>query len=487
MKVLVSTAIGLCFAVASPAVAQSQASRFQTFLDQCHSAHVCNGVYLVARGDQVLFSGAVGDAGGEARSPLTIDTAFDIGSISKQFTAMAVLRLVSEHRISLDDRVSTYLAEFPYPDVTVAQLLSHTSGIPDILNEYGARLRSSGGLTLTGADIVQVLAEARHPAVAAPGDAYQYNNTGYLVLADLVEKTSGKPFEVYLDQTFFQPLHMRNTWLRQPHERREAMPRAEGFRPRADGSRQPFDQIPGLYLRGAGGLYSTVGDLMIWETALNGGRVVPAEFLAAATAPAPLNDGSHAPYGFGLSLKPGSDGARRISHGGHWRAFKSDLSYFPQDRITIIQLTNNAEDESVDANVTSLRALAQGRDAPPTRALIVYDLQARLDESPAVIRQWFEMALHERPERYEFRESELNALGYALLNRQEAEKAELVFELGTLAFPTSSNMFDSLADAREAQGDLQGTLAAAQAAWKNDPNSQALETRVLMLLRRLSH
>ena len=136
--------------------------------------------------------------------------------------------------------------------------------------------------------------------------------------------------------------------------------RVEAYQPRPNDERRPYDQIPGVYIRRGGGLYSTVGDLLAWQNALDR-HLLPAELWHRATTPVHLSDGSTAPYGFGFNLKPDIEGAARISHAGHWRGFKADLSSYPASCIVVIQLTNNGEDDSVDANTAVLRQLAEDR------------------------------------------------------------------------------------------------------------------------------
>ncbi len=456
---------------------------YQAYLTQCHAAHVCNGTYLVAQSGEVVFAGAVGDAGDPDRTPLSVDSAFDVGSISKQITAAAVLKLAAEGRLSVDDRVSNYLPQFPYAEVTIAQLLSHTSGIPDVLGDYAAPALSPGGsqeAVVDGSDIVLFLAERAQLPVAPPGARYAYNNTAYLVLATLVEGVSGQSFADYLQESFFTPLGMAHTRLRTPANQRDIANRAWGFRPRPAG-RQAQDQIPRVYLRGAGGIYTTAGDLLLWQNALNRGLVRP-DLWARATAPAILTDGTKVPYGFGLSLKPDADGRARISHGGHWRAFKSDLSYFPDGDLVVIQLTNNAEDDSVDENVAALRRIAEGGTPAPVLRRIEWDLADRLEtQNKEQVRAWFQAELDRSPRRYAFTETEFNALGYSYLNTQDARRAAIVFDLSTLAFPESANSWDSLADAYEALGDIPAALEAVRMALQLEPSSAAYRDRLAKL------
>ncbi|ASJ91969.1 serine hydrolase domain-containing protein [Porphyrobacter sp. CACIAM 03H1] len=477
-------------ATAGASAAPDHAKRGEAYLEylsDCHKAHVCNGVYLVARNGEAVFEGAVGDSGDEQATALKVTDRFDIGSISKQFTAVAVLKLVAEGRLSLSDKVTTHFPTFPYDGVTIQDILSHTSGIPEVLPYYSSQLRRTpDGAPITGSDVISVLAQGNLPAESSRGTRYSYSNTGYIVLAALVEHVADQPFDVYLEQSFFKRLGMKSTFLRTPDNADFSTSRAWGFQPAPDGSRRVVDQLPRLFLRGAGGIYSTASDLLKWQNALNDGRVIPRRLYKLATTPARLLNGEEVPYGLGFSLKPDAVGMRRISHAGHWRAFKSDLSYFPDSRVTVIQLTNNSEDDSVDTNVSALAKIALGREVSPIMAPIGWDLVEKLDsEDIALVKSWFEQEMSAIPRRYSIEESDLNSIGYAYLNQRSTDKAETVFSLTALAFPRSANALDSLADAQEARGDIHAAHASIVAALAIEPNSEGLKKRAAVLRSRL--
>lgn len=466
---------------------QEPSGSFFGYLNNCHKAHVCNGVYLVARNGKPVFEGAFGDAGDEQKTALKTTDRFDIGSISKQFTAMAVLKLVADGQLTLDDKLATHFPTFPYPDITIQQILSHTSGIPDVMPHYSSQLRGNPqGAPITGADIISVLAKTSLPAEFSPGARYSYSNTGYIALAALVEHVARQPFDTYLAKSFFRPLGMKNTFLRTPDNADFVAGRALGFRPAPIGDRRLVDQVPRFFARGGGGIYSTASDLLKWQNALNTGRVVPRRLYKLATTPAPLLDGKVAPYGLGFSLKPDVAGVRRVSHAGHWRAFKSDLSYYPESGITVIQLTNNSEDDSVDTNASALAMIATGTTPSPILGPIGWDLVERLNSGDAEqVQIWFKTEYAANPQRYKIQEVDLNSIGYTYLNQKIADKAETVFTLATLAFPRSANALDSLADAQEARGDIRSAYASIVAALVIEPSSDSLRKRAALLQSRL--
>ncbi|RIA44406.1 CubicO group peptidase (beta-lactamase class C family) [Hephaestia caeni] len=445
---------------------------FRTYLDHCHAAHVCNGAYLAARGGKTIFVGAVGDAGDAARTPLTADSAFDIGSVSKEFTAATVLRLVDDHRLALDDAVASHLPGFPYPDITVRQLLSHSSGIPEVLDHYGMQLDAGRpSEPITTRDAVAVLAEEHKPLRFTPGTRFEYSNTGYIVLSLLVEQMTGQPFAAYLKTTLFDPLGMDHTRLRTPTD--DAIPnRAYGFQESPLGDRRAYDQIPDFFVQGAGGVYSTVGDLARWQHALNTGRVISSALYAQATTPATLPNGKVSPEGLGFGLRPDTAGHARIQHGGDWRAFKADLSYLPDEHLTLVQLTNNAQDDSVDDHVAVLAALAMGQPAPSVQPSIAWALPDRLGKGDAAsVATWFDRELAAAPRRYVIDDRDLNQLGYDLLRHKRPADAVTVFDLLTRAYPGKANSYDSLADGYEALGKREDAIAAMRKAVSLDPAS----------------
>ncbi|MGA7439558.1 MAG: serine hydrolase domain-containing protein [Luteibacter sp.] len=345
-------AVLACFVFGTPDAAASGHAKgdIGLYVRQCGAALVCNGSYLVAQSGKVIYQGAVGRASFEGHKRLTTDFAFDIGSVSKQFTAAAIVRLAEQHKLDLDDTVATHLPGFPYPAVTIRQLLNQTSGIPDVMPHYTEVILSGtakGPVDLS--DVVDVLAASRQPLVAIPGTTFAYSNTGYTLLGKLIANASGKSYADFLRDEFFVPLGMTHTWVRTPSmEVPTGTDRAYGMRVTRNGARKAFDQVPGLYLYGAGGIYATTGDLLIWANALSHGKVMSTDHWREATAPVTLADGSSSPYGFGLSLKPSVLGQSSVSHGGHWRGFKADLTVLPDQDTTIVILTNNAEDDEVE-------------------------------------------------------------------------------------------------------------------------------------------
>ena len=289
---------------------------------------------LVARDGKIVFQGGFGLADLTTKSPITVETKFRIGSISKQFTAAAVLRLAEQHKLALDDSLEKFFPGFPHGrDVTLRQLLTHTSGI----HSYTDKPEFLGRVTnaIAPADLIAWFRD--DPPDFAPGAGFHYDNSGYFLLGEIVAKVSGKPLADYLRETFFEPLGMKNTGTYQNSAPPPGMALGYSY---ADGKFAPALDWDMSWASGCGALYSTVGDLFRWNEAFFGGRVVNAASFKAATTPVELPagvDGMN--YGYGLVMAS-LRGLSTIGHSGGLNGWSSELLRFPEQHCTIVVLAN---------------------------------------------------------------------------------------------------------------------------------------------------
>jgi CubicO group peptidase (beta-lactamase class C family) len=267
------------------------------------------------------------------RAP-TATTIYEIGSITKQFTSAAVMKLVEQGRVKLDDDLSKFVPQFPLQGkkVSIRQLLNHTSGI----HSY----TSSPGWAKTWNDELSPDAIVKFVAADtfdfAPGSAYRYNNTGYVLLGMVIEKASGQKYAKYLNEQFFKPLGLRQTSYCPSKTSDAAF--ALGYSKGASGTeRAKFLDLSHPFAAGA--LCSTVGDFAKWQRALDGGKVVsPASYALMSTADS-LNSGRKINYGFGLV--PGVfNGHKTVSHTGGIPGFATAATYVPDDSLSIVVFTN---------------------------------------------------------------------------------------------------------------------------------------------------
>jgi CubicO group peptidase (beta-lactamase class C family) len=291
---------------------------------------------LVSQDGKVLYKKAFGFADLEKKEKVSPETKFRIGSITKQFTAAAILKLQEEKKLSVTDKLSKYFPDFPKgEEVTLYHLITHTSGIHSYTgkNEFLQKVTSP----ITNDSLLNFF--KNDPYDFNPGEQYRYNNSGYFLLGYIIEKVSGKSYSQYLKDTFFEPLKMTNTGVHTS---------ALTLKNEAKGYMKPGGKYERAlnwdmsWAGAAGALYSTVGDLFLWNEALYNGKVLNDKSFADALTSVKLNNGKTPPdgeYGYGLGLRKYRDLAV-VEHGGGLHGFISQLSRFPQEKFTVVILTN---------------------------------------------------------------------------------------------------------------------------------------------------
>ena len=277
--------------------------------------------------------------------PVRPDTVFQIQSVTKTFTASAVMLLVEEGKISLDDNITNYFSDLPksWEGITVRHLLTHTSGIKDFINEPTVDLRKD----LSPADVIESLRDK--PLNFAPGEKYAYSNTGYHLLGMIIRKVTGKSWDEFVRERILDPLGMNDT--RVVSFSALITNRAAGYA-WEDGRIQNGHFIaPTILGYAGGGFRSTVLDLAKWDAALYGEQILKQSSLEQMWTTAELNDGSKSTYGFGWGLGR-HQGRRLVSHtGSHATGFKSILARYVDDKLTVIILTNQrAANQTAIAN-----------------------------------------------------------------------------------------------------------------------------------------
>jgi D-alanyl-D-alanine carboxypeptidase len=309
--------------------------------------------FAVIRGNDTLAYGAHGLANVDAWRAPTAATIYEIGSITKQFTSAAVMKLVEQGRVKLDDDLSKFVPQFPLQGkkVSIRQLLNHTSGIHSYTSSPGWQKTWNDELSPDA--IVQFVAADTFDF--APGTRYRYNNTGYVLLGMVIEKASGQPYAKYLEAQFFKPLGLRQTSYCPSRTSDPAF--GLGY------SKGPSGSVRAQFLHlshpfSAGALCSTVGDFVKWQRALDGGKVVsPASYALMSTADS-LIGGRRINYGFGLV--PGEfNGRKTVSHTGGIPGFASAATYVPEDSLSIVVFTNY-DGESPNTLVQNLLRVAYG-------------------------------------------------------------------------------------------------------------------------------
>ncbi len=305
----------------------SPKSNIDAFLQDLHKDGLFNGCILVAKDGQVIYKDAFGYADFKNKRNLELSTPFYLASVSKQFTTMAIMMLEAKGMLSFDDVLSSYFPKFPAyaTKATIRQMMQHTSGIA---NHYALGIYRPG---LTNHDVLLALINQADPDFE-PGTKYNYSNGAYVLLAMIVEKVSGVSFAEFCSKHIFTPLQMKDTWV--ADEKEPARPnRAVGHTP--FGILDDYE----IYTTGAGGIYSTVEDLLKWDRALSNGKLVGQIAMERAYQKAILSDGSLIPYGFGWSILE-ANGVKVVSHGGSLNGFRTRIVRNLENGTLVVLLTN---------------------------------------------------------------------------------------------------------------------------------------------------
>jgi CubicO group peptidase (beta-lactamase class C family) len=303
-------------------------ARMEQVIQSYTANHQFMGSVLVAKGTDVILSKGYGSANLEWDVPNSPATKFRLGSITKQFTAASILLLQERGKLNIQDPVKKYMADAPaaWDKITIYNLLTHTSGIPSFTGfpEYAKR----EPLAATPAEEVAWFRDK--PLDFAPGEKWSYSNSGYVLLGYLIEKITGGAYEKFVRENIFIPLGMKDSGY--DSNKTVMAHRAAGYSPGKDGpANASFVNMTVPFAAGA--LYSTTEDLLKWEQGLFGGKVVSAASLETMTTPF-KND-----YACGLFVAT-RNGHKAIEHGGGIAGFNTQLTYFPDDKLTVVVLAN---------------------------------------------------------------------------------------------------------------------------------------------------
>ena len=330
----------------------------------------------VARGDHVIVDRGYGMADLEWRQPATAATPFRIGSLTKQFTAAAIMKLVEQGKLALDDPLSKYVPEFDTGGrtVTIRQLLNHTSGIPNYTQQPGYPLKFAP-LLLSDSEVLQLV--AGKPFDFEPGKSWRYSNTNYYLLSMIVARLGGRPYGDVLQAEFFGPLGLTHT--RFGSEAAIIPGRAQGYIFAADTNSLINDApINMTQTGGAGSLISTAGDLVRWQIALTNGRAVrPASYHDMITSTAPMGSAGAGAYGFGLIIDQ-LDGQPRITHTGGINGFSSSLTWLPDSQLRTAVISNSEGLPADWLDEQIIFALTHANLPPPPRSTPRPDAEAAL-------------------------------------------------------------------------------------------------------------
>jgi CubicO group peptidase (beta-lactamase class C family) len=439
------------------------------------------GSVLIARNGRILVSRGYGMANLEDQIANSPQTKFRIASITKQFTAMGILMLQERGKLNVQDEFCRYIVKCPeaWQHITIHQLLTHSSGIPDYHREI-PELRQPAPF-IPKDQVIEII--SRKPLHFIPGEHFRYSNSGYYLLGHIIEKVSGESYGSFLRANIFSPLGMKDTGL--DDLTLVLRHRAIGYVRRWDRFLNAlFKQTPPAYADA--GLYSTVEDLLRWDQALYTERLISEKSLAAMlsplirmsiTAPWGTFNGN---YGYGWIITDQFNHRAQV-HGGIADGFTTFIMRFPEDKATIVFL-GNLDFAPMDAMARSLTAITFGEKYQmPKQSIAQILFDTTMTEGIEAALKEYRHFKSTRAGHYEFSERELNSLGYDLLNRKRVKEAIEVFKLNVEAYPESFNVYDSLGEAYMVNGNKELAIKNYQKSLELNPQN----TNGLDILKRL--
>ena len=341
----------------------SKVKQYAEFISDMKSKGFMTGNILVYENGEIIFQSSDGLRSIDPIDSLTLNSQFRLASVSKQFTGVAIMKLKQSGNLDYDQKVNTILTDFPHDNITIKHLLHHTSGLADyieIIKENFVPQDSTKRYILGNNKILDIFYDTNPKLNFQPGEEWEYSNTGYMVLASIIEKVSKQHFRDFLKENIFEPLGMSNTTLYNYQEGNDPnIPnRVFGYQKTLNQKDYKLNDYHIVNdVRGDGGIYSTLNDLYKWNTALVNYKVLPKEYLDEAWSWGTLNNGEKTRYGFGWILEDKSK-PKTVFHSGGWVGFSTYLFNEIETKSGYIVLTNNSTrvvSDIIDA-IDSIRA-----------------------------------------------------------------------------------------------------------------------------------
>jgi CubicO group peptidase (beta-lactamase class C family) len=348
--VLLLFAFGITYGVAAQSF---EAQADQVMLAQ-YKPDGPGAAILVAKNGKAVYRKAFGKANLELNVAMTPENVFELGSITKQFTAVGILMLMEQGKLSLSDEITKFIPDYPTKGkkITIHHLLNHTSGIKSYTDMEG--FRKLARTDMAPMELINVF--KNEPMDFDPGEQWRYNNSGYILLGYIIEKASGKTYENFIEEDIFRKLGMTHSWY---GSKGEIIPnRASGYQPAAGGFANA-DYLSMTLPYAAGSLMSTIDDMLIWSQAIHNNSLIKKEDLQKAFTNHPLNNGEPMYYGYGWGPNE-VNGIPSMEHSGGIFGYTTMGVYLPGENVYVIVLTNNSAVSPSEVAI-KIAALAAGK------------------------------------------------------------------------------------------------------------------------------
>ena len=477
-KAVLLAAIAL-LAFQSAALAQVKARKIDELVSLYNKYGKFNGSVLVAENGKVIFEKGYGLANMEWNIPNQPDTKFRLGSITKQFTATLILQLVEQGKIKLDGKLIDYLPDYRKDTgakVTIHNLLSHTSGVPNYTAQQGFFQNVSRN-PFTVDDFIKKYASG--DLEFEPGTKFNYSNSGYFLLGAIVEKVTGKPYEQVLKENILDPVGMKNTGY--DHYSAIISKRATGYTKTPVG----YENAPYLDMTipyAAGSLFSTVEDLFLWDQALYGEKILSAKSKEVMFKPNLNNYG----YGFVMTkvtLGPNKMEVPVVQHNGGINGFSTTIVRLVNDKRLIVLLDNTERGQYLDGIASGIASILYAQPYESPKQSIADTLLKTIIEKDVVsaVTQYRALKAGATASQYDLAEPELNTLGYRLIQMKKVADAIEIFKLNVEAYPQAANAYDSLGEGYMVHGDKDLAIANYKKSLELNPKNTSATTQLALL------
>ncbi|MFK8008233.1 MAG: serine hydrolase [Saprospiraceae bacterium] len=449
---------------------ETKQQKIYDLVNACFEYGQFNGSILVAEKGKVIYKNGFGKANMEWDIPNKADTKHRLASVTKQFTAMAIVQLAAENKLKLDAPVTKYLPNYPKANgdkITIHHLLTHTSGLPNYTsfpNYRETMLKHHRPM-----DLVKLFADL--PLDFAPGEKFSYSNSGYVLLGVIMEKITGKTYEQVLQDQIFTPLKMNNTGY--DNNNKVMKNRASGYN-KVVTSFENASYINMTAAYAAGALYSTVEDLYLWDQALYTEKLAPQKYMD-------LLFEKHTPawgggdYGYGWEVRNTRIGQTKeesstIAHSGGINGFNTRITRFPVDQSVVV-LLNNTSGAPLSDMTTAINGILHGKPYLFPKRSMAYALLDTIEKGGIDAGLlWYEK--NKASDDFQFNENEMNLSGYQFLQSDRAKEAATIFKLNIEAFPNSFNVYDSYGEALLVLGDTTQSIESYKKSVQLNPDNE---------------
>jgi len=311
------------------------ATKFDSLFRSLSTKRGFNGNVLIGMSGNVVYKNAFGFSNLKTKELLNVKSVFQIASVTKQFTAIAIMILHERGLLEYSDTIQKFIPDFPYKNITIKQLLAHRSGLPNYMY-FAAKYWKKKREYLTNEHLLEIMKANKPRPEFVPDRRYKYSNTGYAMLALIVERVSGLPFDIFMEENVFRPIDMTSTFVYNPLNKKTIEYETNGYNRNRRKSYEDF--LDGVC--GDKGIHSSVEDMFLWDRALYSEQLVKQTTLDEAFTPVSYDYKRDNNYGYGFRIDNLADGSKVVYHGGWWRGYNSLFVRRLGDQTTIIILSN---------------------------------------------------------------------------------------------------------------------------------------------------